>query len=129
MKIWTQKELVQAHGDQVGSESSRSSTLLKFVGTIHQCERMKWIIPRVNVRVVGPKHMFHIGYEPAHLFNLVGPKVYALTMVIKGVYLLGRNSLEFFLVPTEQIQDVVYSLKVYPLPKGYTRVTGRVMAQ
>ena len=27
--------LVQAHEDQVGSESSRSSSLLEFVGTIH----------------------------------------------------------------------------------------------
>ena len=43
--------------------------------------------------------------------------------------MLGRNGLEFFLVPTEQIQDVVYSLEVYPLPKGYARVTGRAMVQ
>ena len=48
-----------------------------------------------------PEHMFHIGYEPTYLFNEVGPKVYTLTMVIKRVYLLGRNSFEFFLVPTK----------------------------
>ena len=73
--------------------------------------------------------MSHIGYEPTQLFNLVGPKAYGLTMVIKGVYLLGRNSLEAFLVPPKQVQDVVYSLEVYPLPEVYSRVTGMVMSR
>ena len=54
-----------------------------------------------NSIVVGPIHMFHIGYDPTLLFNLVGPKVEAWTMVIKGLYLLGRSMFGFFLVPTE----------------------------
>ena len=28
-----------------------------------------------DVGVVGPKHMFHKGYEPTHMLDLVGPKV------------------------------------------------------
>ena len=39
MRLWAQKRLGQAHEDQVGSESSRSSLLLEFVGTIHQVRR------------------------------------------------------------------------------------------
>ena len=49
---------------------------------------MKWIILRGNSRVVRPKHVFHIGYEPTYMFDLVGPKVSTLCMVIKRVYLL-----------------------------------------
>ena len=38
-KRWAQKELVQAHWNWVGAESNKSSTLLKFVGTILQVRR------------------------------------------------------------------------------------------
>ena len=40
-----------------------------------RCEGMKWIILRGNSRVTGPKYMFHIGYEPTYLYDLVCPKV------------------------------------------------------
>ena len=46
-----------------------------LLGPFIICERMKWIILGVNSRVVGPKHMFHIGYEPTNLLDLVGPEV------------------------------------------------------
>ena len=75
MRIWAQNGLVQAHEDQVGSESSRSSSVLEFVGTIHQVRRDEMDHPEGQFRVVGPKYMFHIGYEPTYLFDLVGPKV------------------------------------------------------
>ena len=75
MKVWAQKELVQAHWDWVGAESNMSSTLLKFVGTMLQVRKDGMDHPLGLCRVVGPKHMFHVGYEPLHLFNLVGPEI------------------------------------------------------
>ena len=58
-----------------GAELNRSSTLLKFVGTIHQVctDGMDHLLGQcLNC---SSKHMLHIGYEPTYLFNLVGPEV------------------------------------------------------
>ena len=49
--------------------------MLGFLGPFIRCEGMKWIILRANSRVVGPQYIFHIGYEPICLFDLVGAKV------------------------------------------------------
>ena len=50
---------------------------------------------RVNARLEGLEYMFHIGYEPMNLFNLVGPEMYILPLVILGVDLLDRTIFEF----------------------------------
>ena len=60
-----------------------------LLGPLIRREGIKWIILRCNSRVVGPKYMFQTGSEPTYLFDLVGPKVQTLSIVIKGVYLLG----------------------------------------
>ena len=98
------KILQQANEDLGGFGPNTFSFVQMCVGTIHQVRRMKWIIVRLNARVVGLKYMFHIGYESTYLFNLVGPEVYSLPMVIYGVDLLGWISFKFFWIPTELIQ-------------------------
>ena len=75
MKVWAQMELVQAHWDLVGAESNKSSTLLKFVGTILQVRRDGMDHPLGLCLSCRPQNMFHVGYEPIHLFNLVGPEI------------------------------------------------------
>ena len=75
MKIWAQKGLGQAHEDHVGSESSRSSTLLKFVGTIHQVRSDEMYHPEGQFQSFRTQIYVHIGYEPTYLFVFAHPKV------------------------------------------------------
>ena len=48
--------------------------------------------------------MFDVGYEPTYLFDLDGPEMNIVPLVILMIYLLSRDSLELFWIPAEEIQ-------------------------
>ena len=75
MKVWAQKELVQAHWNWVGAVLNKSSSLLKFVGTILQVRRDGMDHPLGLCLSYRPQTHFHVGCEPMHLFHLVGPEM------------------------------------------------------
>ena len=36
---------------------------------------LEWVIRKSMARVVGLKYVPHVGYEPGHLLDIVGPEV------------------------------------------------------
>ena len=90
---------------------------------------MEWVIRKIRTRDVGLKYMFYIGYEQTHLFDLVGPEMNVLPLVILMVYLLSWDCLELFWIPTEEIQLGMYPLKVYLVYEDHSRFSSVVMSQ